>query len=187
MPSQKISTTALLALVLSASPIMGYQSAVNRPFARPFGVQDIESDVIIIKKNTQIATTTTTKTRKPTYSLGLGKNKPLCSPSTACVENIEDATRFLVEHESVRDYPSPLTASADTSKATTTTTKPKKVLPKVQLKRKATDSLSIGNDDISNIPQIRQTSSAQLDLNTVWVEMMIHSEQSKLVPAAMAI
>ena len=180
-----MSTAKLLTLVLSTSPVMGYQTVSNRPFIKSFGITEIDPSIVVVREPEQVSIK---RRSKPTYDLGIGKNKPLYNIEASCIEEIEGATKFLVEHESVRAYPSPLMVDAShKASSNPTTTKPKKVLPKVQLKRKATDSLSIGNDDISNIPQIRQTSSVQLDLNTVWVEMMIHSEQSKLVPAAMAI
>ena len=45
MRSQKISTAKLLALVLSASPIMGYQTVSNRPFIKPFGITEVDSSM----------------------------------------------------------------------------------------------------------------------------------------------
>jgi hypothetical protein len=103
------------------------------------------------------------RTTKPTYDLGLGKNKPVYGKAQSTTD---DVTQFLVEHESVRRYPPPLQEK-------------KLPLPKIQLERKSEDILYIRSRDHTVVPHISTTSDAQLDVNTVWVEMMIHSEKMK--------
>ena len=117
----------------------------------------------------------------------------------------QDATRYLTEYESVRPYPSPLDSIKQNDQQQTTKQqsekKTKKVLPVVQLKRQSQDSLEILDTSSASeydhkspsepvqhyVPTIMaKAGQRQLDLNTVWVEMLIHSEQLKgaLVSAA---
>jgi len=143
--------------------------------------------------------------RKLKYDLGLGKNKPVTNKRTEETPSINkafDPTRFLIEHESVRSYPSPLDLGSESQSRNKNRTKNKrKILPKVQHKRHSEDVLYIrdcdyvinGKDNCkddsfchpiivpinhfyvgSNIP------ATKLDVNTVWVEMMLHNEQKKL-------
>jgi hypothetical protein len=139
------------------STAFGYTSTSNRPFARPFGNEAYSS--AIVKKQPLVRT-------KPNYDLGLGKNKPVYGEAQSMTD---DVTKFLLEHESVRPYPSPLLQEK------------KRPIPKVQLERKSEDTLHIQSRGHTIVPHISTTSDAQLDVNTVWVEMMIYSEKMKLV------
>lgn len=153
-----LSTTKLLSLVLTMAA--GYTTTSNRPFARPFGIEDYSSSVLL--KNHQPSI----KTRQ-TYDLGLGKNKPVNGKATILADDI---TQFLVEHESVRPFPAPVQEK-------------KHPLPKVQPERKSKDTLHIkSHHHTAHLPRISRNSGEQLDVNTIWVEMMIHSEKMKLIP-----
>ena len=165
MSTSRVSTSKLLSLIIAISPVFGYSnSASNRPFARPFEVEEFPS---VFTRRTTISRT------KPTYDLGLGKNKPLYGKSTHMTDDI---TQHIIEHESVRPYPSPL----DDDEASTQQGA-RKVLPKIQLKRNSKDELYIQNSSDEVVPHISNVSDeGQLDINTVWVEMMIHSEQMKV-------
>ena len=174
MPSRSNSTMKLLSFFLAVvAPAHGYSTTNNRPFARPFGIEDFSA--ALVKKETPPKI-------KQTYDLGIGKNQPLAQKRSYTVSNVvrDDAAQFLglgMEHESVRPYPSPLDY-ASLSPASPA----KSPLPKVQLKRNSEDMLAIRNSD-NFTPDIIPISDAQLDVNTVWVEMMIHSEQMKLALA----
>lgn len=164
------------------------------------------------------------------YDLGIGKNLPVHSKGprqdVLSPQNYDEWTRYLVDHQSTREYPSPMMIllrqeeqqsttmmMATTSTATTTTTSPKRVIPKVKHERRSTDVLRIDHDHIgmntlnhhsqqhhdhhhdssslmehptisaasAALPFIRATTSDQLDLNTIWVELMLHSEHIKSV------
>jgi hypothetical protein len=177
MSPRRLSTTTLLLLIMEISSVFGYSSSTaTRPFARRFAVELEEYSSIVVERGEALDG----KKTKPTfyYDLGLGKNKPVYG-GTLQKNDPVDATKFLVEHESVRAHPSPFGQAQPSQQAEP---KKKRILPEVQLERRSTDILTIQNDGIVVIPHISVTSKAQLDLNTVWVEMMIHSEQMKLVP-----
>lgn len=127
----------------------------------------------------------------------------------------ESTTRYLVEHHATREYPSPL------QRVMVVVPKPPsqpRVLPKVQHERRVQDALQIDHppnhsadnllDDVSAsetrppsgtpmkpmssvLPLIRTSSKVQLDVNTVWVEMMLHSEHmksvSRMIPSAVVV
>jgi len=148
------------------------------------------------------ATQTTRKTSQKTfkYDLGLGKNKPVTSKSQqlptelGSVDLSLNPTQFLVDHVSVRSYPSPLDSSSRNKSS-----EPKRRrenLPRIQHRRHSEDVLRI-RDHISvenskpykdsfypvMVPITKNYSAARvkLDVNTVWVEMMLHNEQQKLL------
>jgi hypothetical protein len=153
--------------------------------------------------------TTVTPRRKTKYDLGLGKNKPVITHTTRAQktpptdnEFLEPA-RFLIEHESVRSYPSPLDSESESQSRTNDQTKGKrknKNLPRVKHRRHSEDVLLIRDpDSIRNaddcddcnachpvIVPIHRFSTGKngqaekFDVNTVWVEMMLHNEQKKI-------
>lgn len=139
---------------------------------------------------------------KSNYDLGLGKNKPVTNKRVKEALRVDaslDPTRFLVEHEVVSKYPSPL----DSDSNLISSHRPKsdrKNLPKVKHRRHSEDVLRIrdspsvgnehsnhNNDDNSRHPVIAPIhrfsteSITKLDVNTVWVEMMLHNEQNKVL------
>ena len=152
--------------------------------------------------------TTVTPRRKPKYDLGLGKNKPVVTHTTRAEimpptdnDHIFEPTRFLIEHESVRSYPSPMDSKISGSQSRTDNRKNKN-LPRVKHRRHSEDVLLIRDpDSITNadayykddnvrhpvIVPIHHFSTGmngqaeKLDVNTVWVEMMLHNEQKKFL------
>ena len=142
---------------------------------------------------------------RSTYDLGIGKNKPVLSKrdndgtfnaAVSQPQSVFEATRYWSDHEAVREYPSPTQSTEDMF---ANDIKPKKALPMVNPTRQAHDVLTIlvGTnssplDDPSTttaeqrqqkkhpimVPSTEQR-GPQLDVNTVWVEMLIHSEQLK--------
>lgn len=142
--------------------------------------------------------------RKFKYDLGLGKNKPVTKQrvgETPSGDNDFDPTQFLIEHESIRSFPSPLDFESESHSSSTSNSKNKrKNLPKVQHRRHSEDVLYIQdahssrnpmddcNDGNSFYPVIlpinkfsagSSVSVQKLDINTIWVEMMLHDEQKK--------
>lgn len=107
------------------------------------------------------------------YDLGLGKNKPLTKhPSTSLPTDVQTASQFWGAPEPAVEYPSPRERRSeknndDTKRGNTSTP----IFPR----RQSEDVLHIREDRT-----IKQTSAAQLDVNTVWVEMLIHDQQRKL-------
>jgi hypothetical protein len=166
-----MSTARILSLVIGISPAFGYATTSNRPFARPFGT---ETDSLVFPRK-DVA-----KKTKATYDLGLGKNQPFYGgKSNSQISMTYEVTQYLVEHEAVRAYPSPVVVDEQQSPSSSSATKKRPALPRVQLERQSKDTLKIKNRG-DFVPHIRATSDDKLDLNTVWVEMMIHSEQMKL-------
>lgn len=100
------------------------------------------------------------------YDLGLGKNAPL-NPSTFQSLNVQTASQFWISPEPARTYPSPLSNVHIQSEAVQNKSKPMPILPR----RQSEDVLHIMEDRT-----ILPSSTAQLDPNTVWVEMLIHDQ-----------
>lgn len=159
-------------------------------------------------------------TKKIKYDLGLGKNHAINSGNDnnnfsslshlSSEERLKDPTQFLVEHEAVRSYPSPLINSKSSqindyrnneerNKSSNNNSKRKrKNLPIVRHVRKSQDFLHIqdaaevdNNEGFGHHPiiiPINHSSSVgdntpvvKFDLNTVWVEMMLHNEHKKMI------
>jgi len=152
------------------------------------------------------ATSTTPPRRKEVqYDLGMGKNKPVVATKRAAAatalpvanRRIADPTQFLVDHESVRQYPSPNNGSRNKGNAQAKTRSVD--LPKVQHRRHSEDVLLIRdggnnyNDDTNGrhpviVPVNRNSAenglpATKIEVNTVWVEMMLHNEREKLLHA----
>lgn len=157
-----------------------------------------------------------TEKRKFKYDLGLGKNQPVnndnaneSSSSSSWLEKRFDPTQFLIEHESVRSYPSPLNSDSEpqSSSSRDEAKDKRRNLPKVQPIRHSEDILHIqdpirignskgddddGDDDyyyfrhpviapINNSYVGSIEPAVKFDLNTVWVEMMLHNEHKKII------
>jgi hypothetical protein len=138
------------------------------------------------------------------YDLGLGKNKPVTNKRTgesSPVDKSLDPTQFLIEYESIQTYPSPQNlASQVYSRNSDERKRKRKILPRVQHRRHSEDVLRIRDPDsivhidtncqddnychpiivpINHIPSENNAPGTKLDVNTVWVEMMLHHEQKK--------
>lgn len=145
------------------------------------------------------------------YDLGLGKNPPVSSHKTTNAEsnkNICEAAQYLIEHESVTDYPSPLRAATATASIVANV---RFVTASSSLSTAAANGVTAPSsggrgpqpifplrfsDDVLAIDTSRPsqpiafanyqqhheqpTRSPQWDLNTPWVEMLIHEQQMKL-------
>ena len=185
-----------------------------------------------------VKTTPTTTTTKSTYDLGIGKNQPVvafkgritavaavaavtATTTTTTLGDVED-TQYLMEYESVREFPSPTNHVQQVAEVILRQEehdqqpRKKKQLPKVQLQRKAEEDLLIVDSNhyceknetkensTTSMSQQRNRqqqliiqkpkhakmivpiSNAKLDLNTAWVEMLIHNEQMNVAAAAVS-
>jgi hypothetical protein len=134
--------------------------------------------------------------RSNTYNLGLGKNQPITGRSSIVTDDLESVTQFWIEHEAVNQYPSPVTALTTNVQvqvnedATSSIQAPpvakRKQLPVIKPTRKSEDVLNIVSQTEMGIPSVifQTNPDLKIDLNTVWVEMMIHSQQQLLQFAA---
>lgn len=204
LATKKMSTIKLLSIVLTlSSSAMGYTRSTNRPFVRPFGLEEIQRvptrevpgggvDAPVDHKKSRVS-----RTRK-SYDLGLGRNRPVYGISLVTTK--EQSTEFWVEHEATQALPSPLDQSSSEPTTKTEAVTAKKAVPRVKHERRTKEELHIdhpmsfhdqatseqveaarGNSTV--LPSIRATSDVQLDVNTIWVEMMLHSEQMKAAAA----
>jgi hypothetical protein len=133
--------------------------------------------------------------RSNTYDLGLGKNQPVTGRSSLVADDLETVTQFWIEHEAVNQYPSPIAATTVVipvveADATSSTQAPpvakRKQLPVIKPTRKSEDVLNIFAQKEADMPSVifQTNPDLKIDLNTVWVEMMIHSQQQLLQFAA---
>ena len=109
------------------------------------------------------------------YDLGIGKNQPVVSKADDLNEkmNVYQAAKFWSEHQAVNDIPNPLLIQATANKP--------KLSPIIPL-RLADDFLAIHHDRSEEHSHPTMTAKAPIqeyDLNTPWVEMLIHEQQVK--------
>jgi hypothetical protein len=132
------------------------------------------------------------ESRRVTYSLGLGKNQPVLGASTTAntitseetVDDVYQAVQFWTGHKAVRNIPSPNEnlKLAEKLKADEQSKPPKSSARHIVPTRLAQDLLSISNHhhvgEESRGPTMIGDVQA-MDLNTPWVEMLIHEQQLK--------
>jgi hypothetical protein len=128
---------------------------------------------------------------KVSYDFGLGKNQPVYGGkrSSHQAKTFDQVTRHMVQYESARTFPSPLVEKKGESQTaappppvSSLPPKKKQQLPKVQLERKAQDVLKIYMQNHNNMESSLPTMFGKhqsVDLNTVWVEMLIHNQQEE--------
>ncbi len=143
---------------------------------------------------------TPAKPKKVTYDLGLGKNKPVTNKraeKTNPTDISQHPAQFMIQHDAVSDYPSPLAVASESNLSSKPT---RKNLPKVNHRRHSEDVLHIRdfpssqNDQnnhqkeensfhpiIAPINALPGATATKFDVNTVWVEMMLHSERNKML------
>jgi hypothetical protein len=135
----------------------------------------------------------TRATSKASYDLGLGKNLPLLKQSREIeispgkeTKDIYQASMYWSEYESVRPFPSPIAPTEDMIVDRKRTTPKTRMIP-IYPSRMSTEELIIlaTNDSRKETHKEKQpvmaaaSQSTKIDLNTPWVEMLIHSEQLK--------
>ena len=109
------------------------------------------------------------------YHLGLGKNAPLTTnEQTRIYEtlNVQKASQFWMVNEPAVTFPSPQSPKDEEHEQVPR--KRKQAIPLIP-KRQSEDVLQISSDRVMS-----RTRSDRLDLNTPWVEMLIHSQQMQL-------
>lgn len=112
-----------------------------------------------------------TSQKRPTYDLGLGRNPPVIGkpkPATTEGTTTYDAAQFWMIPEAVHNYPSPLMKAKKR--------KPQQVIPS----RMASDAVDISGRN-SDAKAVLQVKSVDLEMNTLWVEMLIHQQQQTMV------
>ena len=98
-----------------------------------------------------------------TYDLGLGKNPPVMNSSKAVVSmDVQTASQFWIAPEPAVEFPAPESMIQ------------KRPAHSIRHKRQAKDVLTI-----SEARTIHQSQEAKLDMNTVWVEALIHDQQMR--------
>jgi hypothetical protein len=129
------------------------------------------------------------ESRRVTYALGLGKNQPVLGTLTTAntvkreetAEDVYQAVQFWTGHDSVRNIPSPYdNLKAAEKLMADAQSKPKTRFRHIVPTRFVEDLLSISNHhdvgEESRGPTMRGDVQA-MDLNTPWVEMLIHEQQ----------
>jgi hypothetical protein len=131
------------------------------------------------------------ESRRVTYALGLGKNQPVLGVSTTAntvpreetSEEVYQAAQFWTGHEAVRNIPSPHeNLKAAENLMVEAQSKPKPRSRHIVPTRLVQDLLSISNHhhvgEESRGPTMFGDVQA-MDLNTPWVEMLIHEQKLK--------
>lgn len=135
--------------------------------------------------------------RNTSYDLGLGKNQPVVSKKTTNVDSVESnkadvssTVMYWSKHESVRNFPSPLEEREVKYDLPTAPTKKTRTVMPINPIRHVADSLPIipntrseQSAAVRGQPLMMRSDSSQMDVNTAWVEMLIHSEQRKFATA----
>lgn len=200
-----VSTTKLLFLLSLISPtVFSYSVTASFPHgsnAKPFGVQDFPS-VKVKNTSPEVSKAHHQHQQQQTsqkYDLGIGKNQPLYGGKRKQRQQQEPTVEFLVEHEVVNTLPSPLDndleqlqqqqqpqSSSTSTQKEEPNKKTKRVLPKVIHVRKSQDILDIHHHSQNQLPHMTTKKTTQsdnkkaqkpkMDINTAWVEMLIHTQ-----------
>lgn len=133
------------------------------------------------------------------YDLGLGKNPPFVKSNKApptkfggFENDTYRAMRHMTEHQAVRPIPSPLSQPQQPPKLQVSYSIKRKHKPTIDYSRRSEDVLHIfeekseesGDDQVPRSSRgpltiVAKTHGQKLDMNTAWVEMLLHSESSK--------
>jgi hypothetical protein len=121
------------------------------------------------------------------YDLGLGKNRPVMGSSQPSARVTDDhdvhlhlTVSYLVDYESTREFPSPTRIPLASAGEGPRKSRKRQYAPLVP-KRITDDSIiSIASNGQATARKFR----GHFDLNTAWIEMLIHEEQNKLKTAA---
>jgi hypothetical protein len=115
-----------------------------------------------------------------TYDLGLGKNLPV----TLLTKTLEDhsiqcrdqAVQHWMVSDSVRNFPRPISVSKGEEEPEVVKKVADKKIHPIIPKRFSQDAIDISNAQFE-IQAALKVDSNNLDINTIWVEMLIHHEQ----------
>lgn len=106
------------------------------------------------------------------YDLGLGKNPPVTRKAgrkTKTRMSTSEATRFWMIPEAVNNYPSPLLSKEAGAK-----------LEQIVPSRMSLDAVDISGKN-KDATAVLQVNPVDLEMNTLWVEMLIHHQQNKML------
>lgn len=127
-----------------------------------------------------------TSPRLQKYDLGLGKNAPLTSEFQAEVQthDVRIASKYWMANEPAVTFPSPQSQHQFPTPSTEQQREPRELKRKRNAiplipKRQSQDVLQISNDRVMSRSQ-----AAKLDVNTIWVEMLIHNQRMQLAHAS---
>jgi hypothetical protein len=195
MPSY-ISNSRLLSLTgLLSMWTCGSAYTLGAPEPRPF-----------VSPSSKVWKMTSRTKPRASYNLGLGRNPPIVSESkeTASFRRvnfneyppaaIEAVTQYWVEHEAVREYPSPHKNAAKNAILRRTvkesTDKDKDASKKMVRSSRVIFPNRMAGDDVLRIHHadqeavaVWQTPGRHFELNTPWVEMLIHEQQMRFASA----
>lgn len=196
-----MSSSMFLSVLLAGNVKLVRGYAFSQPRTKPLtsalsfpeiGLQ-FPSEVKVRKVPADIETAFLKRNKPPrnTYDLGLGKNKPVKSEAVSVSNDVHvaDALMHWNEYESVREFPSPLKRVEVEYETPAASTKTTRRITSVNPTRYVEDSLQIirnRKEDVAAIkdqPVMMRSDSSRMDVNTVWVEMLIHSEQLKVATA----
>jgi hypothetical protein len=115
------------------------------------------------------------------YDIGLGKNVPVSSKSQLTLEDFtikcrECAVQYWMVSESVRSFPQPKPVSKNDEPEPTTKSAGRKIQPIIP-SRFSHDAIDISNTEYKTQGALKLDRN-YLDMNTLWVEMLIHHEQT---------
>ena len=203
-----------IVVIASLSACGGAYTAADRsPFPQkalttkfPFIIEPLDNHISPSSHASTKQVSSPPPKRANRYSLGIGKNLPVptarIAMSSSSLPSPEDcpyeACRFLMEHQAVREYPSPSqnedpAPNNDGLSATNIETRKASIPPeRIRYSRRSEDALMIlesRNDKQRSNSKNRARKSKQiivahtskkLDMNTAWVEMLLHCEKEKL-------
>lgn len=127
---------------------------------------------------TERSTSHITNRRSAKYDLGLGKNLPVKAkkrPTVNTKQSTQDAVSYWMIPEAANNYPSPLSQAPKLKRIKTA-----QVIPT----RMAEDVVAISGTHEAATAVLRGISTVDLDVNTLWVEMLIHQQQNKMMAVA---
>jgi hypothetical protein len=139
-----------------------------------------------IRTHPFVSSVNTNEKRYISYDLGIGKNEPVYNrQSSPSVVQLDDITKFWIEHEAVHEILSErqrLQMMKLTELHTPTTKKDRNNLPVVNLKRfTINEEIAIRPENNERIhAHAQQLITSHYDLNTPWIEILIHHEQQKI-------
>lgn len=118
------------------------------------------------------------------YDLGLGKNLPVgnSKPSIDTYnhdDNLHMSVSYLIDHESVREFPDPTRIPLKNAG-----TAQQKIQYAPLVPQRITDDSTISIT--SNGQAIARKFRGHFDLNTAWIELLIHEEQKKIKTATVS-
>ena len=175
-PFHRVTSMRSLIILLALPSALGYTTPA--PISKP-----------TVMPTTRLTSTPDASHQPQRYDLGLGKNKPLTNdkPATSQSQDVMAASQFWIAPVPAVTFPSPRALDEEmVERAFAVSTRPRKELSKesrrssisLHPKRQSEDDLRISNEGI-----ISRSRATKLDLNTVWVEMLIHNQQMQLTRA----